>query len=513
MRKLLALSALGVIAAAAVLALMMGGPTPLGEASSHREAPLISGDPLADNTDVYAFVSPDNPNTVTLISNWIPLEEPAGGPNFHKFGDAPEYVYDFRIDNNGDAIEDVTYEFRFKTRVQNPNTFLYATGPITSLTDADFNIRQSYDVVRRAGWQASTLGSNLPTPPVNIGPTSTPSYAALAGAAVRDLAGGRKVFAGQRDDPFFVDLGAVFDLATIRNLPGNAGGGVDGVGGFNTHTIALQVPISDLARPGCNVNDNADADCVIGVWSTTKKARISILREDGGAPVTAGQTQVSRLANPLVNEVVIPLGKKDRFNASRPKDDGQFLSHVTDPELAGALNALYGLGAPTTNRQDLVAVFLTGIPGLNKPANVRASEQIRLNVAIDPSATPNRFGVLGGDNAGFPNGRRLADDVTDIELRAVCGITYQIFVDPSFTPNAVCSQLGDGVDANDVAGGDFLPSFPYVQTPHQGFEHEHHPTGVAMAVAAGGLGGAGMLLGLGLVGYRFWPRRREAGEE
>jgi hypothetical protein len=513
MRKLLAFTALGLVAAAAVVGLMLGNDAGSGEASSHREAPMISADPLADNTDVYAFRSPDQPNTVTLISNWIPLEEPAGGPNFHKFGDAPEYVYDLRIDNNGDAVEDITYEFRFKTQVQNKNTFLYATGPITSLNDPDFNIRQSYSITRIDRSGSRVLASNVPTPPVNIGPTSTPNYEALATAAIRDLGNERKVFAGQRDDPFFVDLGSIFDLATVRSLPGNAGGGVDGVGGFNTHTIALQVPISDLARSQCNVNDAADMDCVVGVWSTTKQSRINILKDDGSAPLSVGQVQTSRLGMPLVNEVVIPLGKKDRFNASHPRNDGQFLTHVVNPELAGALNALYGVGAPTSNRLDLVAVFLTGIPGLNQPTNVRGSEMIRLNVAVPPSGSPNRFGVLAGDNAGFPNGRRLADDVTDIELRAVCGLTYQIFVDPSFTPNAVCSQLGDGVDANDIGGGTFLSSFPYVQTPHQGFEHDHHPVGGAMAIAAASLGGAGMLIGLGLVAPRVLRRKGEEENE
>jgi hypothetical protein len=319
------------------------------------------------------------------------------------------------------------------------------------------------------------------------------------------------VFAGQRDDPFFVDLGAIFDLATVRHLPGNAGGGVDGLGGYNTQTIALQVPISNVASQTCSPTDATDMDCVIGVWSTTQKPRSTILRDDGGQPHGVGRkVQVSRLGSPLVNEVVIPVGKKDKFNASDPLNDAQFLSHVTNPELAADLNLLYNVGAPTTNRQDLVAVFLTGIPGLTKPNNVRRSEQLRLNVAVPPATTESRLGVLGGDTAGFPNGRRLADDVTDIELQAVCGTTYAIFVDTGFTPNAVCSGLGDGVDQNDTANGAFMSSFPYVQTPHQGFEHTHHPTQAisGASAAAIGLGGAGLLLGLGLVVPGVIKRRR-----
>ena len=511
LRRFLLLAALALLVSGAGASLALFDSAQPSEASSHREAPLISEDPSADNTDVYAFVSPDHPGTVTLISDWIPLEEPSGGPNFHKFGDFPEYVYDIRIDNNGDAQPDVTYEFRFHTEVRNPNTFLYATGPITSLTDPNFNIRQYYDVYRTVGHSQTLIGNHLPTPPVNIGPVSTPNYANLATAAIQSLGGERKVFAGQRDDPFFVDLGAIFDLATIRHLPGNAGGGVDGLGGFNTHTIALQLPISDLAQPSCNSADSTNMHCVIGVWSTTQKPSSIILRADGSAPQTFGRrVQVSRLGNPLVNEVVIPRGKKDNFNASVPLDDAQFLRYVTNPELAADLNLLYSVGAPTTKPPEPSSPCSHRHARLNKPVNVRPSEELRLNVAIPPSTTENRFGVLGGDTAGFPNGRRLGDDVTDIELRAVCGVTCAIFVDTTFTPNAVCGQPGDGVDKNDVNNGVFMSSFPYVQTPNQGFEHMHHPTQPISASAgiAIGLGGAGLLLGLGLVVPGAIKRRR-----
>src|SRR3954453_7973352 len=195
---------------------LVGGSVYLGVASSHREAPLISADPLADNTDTYAFVSPDAPNTVTLIANWIPLEAPGGGPNFYKFGD--DVLYRINIDNDGDAKDDIVYEFRFKTHVQNPNTFLYNTGPITALDDATFNMRQSYSVTRYDRHGRTVLGEHLETPPVNVGARSTPNYETLADAAIHTLSDGSKVFAGQRDDPFFVDLGSVFDLLGLRPL-------------------------------------------------------------------------------------------------------------------------------------------------------------------------------------------------------------------------------------------------------------------------------------------------------
>ena len=439
--------------------------------SSHREAPLISEDPVADNTDTYAFVSPDNPNTVTLIANWIPLEEPAGGPNFHKFGD--DVLYQIHVDNNGDAVPDVTYEWRFTTQIQNSNTFLYNTGPITSLTDPDFNVRQTYSLAVIKGGIRTVLGTGIPTPPVNIGPRSTPNYEALAASAVRTI-GGVKTFAGQRDDAFFVDLGSVFDLAGLRPLnaahvaPLPTTGGVDGVGGYNTHTIAIQVPKSELTTGN---------QPIIGVWAQTKRLQVRVLQPGlpGAPPRQQGNwINVSRLGMPLVNEVVIPLGQKDRFNNSDPVNDAQFAQFVKDPEPARLIPVLYpGVKVPPAPRDDIVTIFLTGIPGLNQPPNVRPAEMIRLNTSIAPTAgvgSGNRLGVLGGDNAGFPNGRRLEDDVTDIELRALAGATP---FTPAFNvaPNNI---LGDGVDRNDKA---FLPAFPYAPTPHQGYEHAHHRVG------------------------------------
>jgi len=455
----------------------MAGLLP-SSASSHREAPLISEDPVADDTDVYAFVSPDNPNTVTLIGNWIPLEEPAGGPNFYKFGQ--DVRYQFKIDNNADAVPDIIYEFRFTTQTLNGKTFLYNTGPITSLDDTHFNVRQTYSVARVDHGKRTVLASGLSTPPDNIGPRSTPNYDALAAAAVHTLGndGGAKVFAGQRDDPFFVDLGSVFDLAGLRPLNAAhavklpAAKGVDGVGGYNVHSIALQVPIARLTANGQNPSGPTDPNAVLGIWSQTERRKTKVLQKGGAAPKTEGDwVSVSRLGQPLVNEVIIPLGQKDRFNNSVPAKDGQFLPLVQNPEPAQLIPVLYpGVTVPPAPRNDIVSIFLTGIPNLNMVPNGKPAEYIRLNTAIPPSAHPSPLGVLAGDNAGFPNGRRLADDVTDIELRALAGATP---FTPQFnkSPNNI---LGDGVDANDKP---FLPTFPYEATPWQGYDHTHHRVG------------------------------------
>jgi Domain of unknown function (DUF4331) len=436
-------------------------------ASSHREAPLISADPLADNTDVYAFVSPDAPQTVTLIANWIPLEAPGGGPNFYKFGD--DVRYRINIDNDGDAKDDIVYEFRFKTTLRNQRTFLYNTGPIASLDDPNFNVRQSYSVTRIDRRGRTLLGANLTTPPVNVGARSTPDYETLANAAVHTLADGSKVFAGQRDDPFFVDLGSVFDLLGLRPfnaahlIPLAPASGVDGLKGLNTHIVALQVDKSLLTRDGRAAVDPANTNSIIGVYSTTLRRRIAIDDDDHGKSERQW-VQVSRLGMPLVNEVVIPLGLKDRFNASDPVDDGQFASLVLNPEPARLIPVLYpGVTVPPAPRNDLAAIFLTGIPGLNRPAHVTPSEMIRLNMAIPPSVSPNPLGLLAGQLDGFPNGRRLGDDVVDIEIRALAGATP---FTPAFnvSPN---NQLGDGVDQNDKS---FLATFPYVAHPFPGYE-------------------------------------------
>ena len=423
-----------------LIVLLVGYAIMPGRASSHREAPLISGDPQADNTDVYAFMSPDAPDTVTLIASFLPFEDPAGGPNFYKFGD--NVVYEIKIDNNGDGVEDISYQFRFTSQTVNPNTFLYATGPIKSLDDPNRNLYQTYTVTRVENGRAVSTAGPMRTMYDNVGPASTPNYGGNGSGIVEfkqaDGSTGR-VFAGQTDDAFFLDL-RVFDFLYGGNL---SEAGTDSLAGFNVHSIALQVPKSSLKA----------ASPIIGVWSTTSRPATTT-RAAGTETSTGTFVQISRLGMPLVNEVVIPLGQKDKWNGSNPTGDAQFLSFVTDPEVPKLLQAVYGIQAPSTPRNDLVQVFLTGVPGLNQPSGVKPGEMIRLNTDIGPTASPARLGVLAGDLAGFPNGRRLTDDVLDITLQAAVGVL-----------GGVKTTLGDGVDRNDVA---FRTTFPYIAQPHSG---------------------------------------------
>lgn len=450
-------------------------------ASSHREAPAISKDPTADVTDIYAFRSPDLPDTVTLIANWIPLEQPQGGPNFYTFDD--NVVYAINVDTDGDGEEDVAFQFQFRTQYQNLNTFLYNTGPITSLDDPDYNIRQYYTLtkVTKGGRghgngreRSEVLIDNAPVPPVNIGPRSTPGYDALASAAIMPLAGGGHVFAGQRDDPFFVDLGSIFDLAGLRPLnpfhliPMDAAAGVDGVSGYNTHTTAIQVPIDSLG----------DVNGVIGVYAAAYRAKVRQIMNDGKVKNLGGVKQVSRLGMPLTNEVLIALKDKDRWNATDPADDSQFDHYILNPEPAVLENLLYPVLADieTSNRVDLLAVFHTGIPGVNQLPQQTHADMLRLNLTTPLTASPNRMGVLAGDLGGFPNGRRLTDDIVDIELQAVAcaygAVGTLVFnltghCDPALTNKFPNNAVGDGVDANDKP---FLSSFPYMASPFQGYE-------------------------------------------
>jgi hypothetical protein len=414
------------LAAAGVtlLALFAGRLTPgSSTASSHREAPLISEDPTADNTDLYAFRSPDKPSTLTIVSNWIPGEDPAAGPNYYTFSQTAKYnIY---VDKNGDGRPELTYSFRFKT----------ATGPYFL-----GNTQQT--------WTATLNGkpwASGKTPIDNIGPrfngfVGVKNYEQAAEATIVHK-GGTAIFAGQRDDPFFADVGAIFDLVAIRKAgtTGNMGGGKDFLSGYNVHTIALQIPISQVDTPSHT----------LGVWSSTDRQNVTV---DG--KVRRGWTQVSRLGEPLINEVVIPTGLKDLWNRTSPANDAQFKKYYETPILAAVLNKLYKLGVPTEGRDDLVAVLGTGIPKVTFTGNHFADE-LRINVAVPPAAHPNRMGVLAGDNAGFPNGRRLTDDVIDIEEQAVAG-----FLKGKKVP------LGDGVNANDKA---FLKHFPYVASPWGGY--------------------------------------------
>jgi hypothetical protein len=503
MKKLALVAALAAIAVA----------VPLGIGSSHREAPLTALDPTADDTDVYAFTAKNDPATarneedqLTVVANWIPFEDPAGGPNFYRFDDRARYY--INVDNNGDGRADVRYRFKFKTTYKNPNSFLYAAPQVTSLDDPQLFVTQTYDVYRIGGGKAQAsskkarkhrskrhrsrrgkhrrarhssarevlVANDYPVAPNNIGPKTMPDYESLAREAVRDLPAGGRVFVGQREDPFFVDLGATFDGINIDGrgtLPGNKGGGKDDLAGYSVHSIVLQVPEQQVTkngekahRPRDDDDDDRDADdakasgssasSIVGVWASTERRKLQVTDTDEEGK--GDYVQVSRLGNPLVNEVVIPIGLKDKFNRTSPADDAKnFGQFVVEPELAKLMNALFSLGVKETDRTDIVLALLQGVPGLNRQSD-KPVDTLKINLATPPSATENRLGVLGGDVAGFPNGRRLADDVTDIELRVVAGA----LLDP---PNTV--PLGDGVDTNDKP---FSDTFPYVASPTSGFD-------------------------------------------
>jgi Domain of unknown function (DUF4331) len=413
-------------AGATLVALFVGRLSPgASKASSHREAPLISEDPSADNTDLYAFRSPDKPSTLTIISNVIPGEDPAAGPNWYTF--SPSARYNIYVDRTGDGRADITYRFRFKT----------ATGPFFL-----GNTVQTWTATRNGKALASGT-----TPPNNIGPRllgflGVKNYHATVTKSIVHKSG-TAIFAGQRDDAFFGDIGAIFDLLGFRKAgtTGNKGGGKDFFAGYNVHAIALQVPIAQV--------DNSSH--TIGIWAGTDRRNVTV-----NGKVRRGWTQVSRLGNPLINEVVIPTGLKDLWNRTSPAQDRQFVKYYTAPILAKVMNVVYKLGVPETARDDLVAVLLTGIPKVTFTGNTPADE-LRINLAlpVTPAGKVNRMGVLAGDNGGFPNGRRLVDDVIDIEEQAVAG-----FLKGTKVP------LGDGVNGGDVRN---LSTFPYEADPHEGY--------------------------------------------
>jgi hypothetical protein len=463
--------------------------------SSHREAPAISQDPVADNADTYAFVSPDDPTTVTMITNYVPLEGPPGGPNFFEFGD--DVLYSIYIDNDGDGLPEITYQFQFNTTLRNEDTFLYNTGTIDSLDSPNWNKRQFYNVsvIRGHGpgmngkkqhhemdGKGKVLGENLACPPCNIGPRSTPNYDDLADAARHQLPSGEWVFAGQRNDGFFVDLGAIFDLGDIRELnmahliPSATGTSVDPLKTLNIHTIAIKVPIAMLTRDGSVPSDPLAAKSVLGIWGGASRRKVQVRDDHGNGTKGSGPwVQVSRLGNPLFNEVVVPIGDKDRWNAVDPIDDDDFEKYVNQPELSKLLPVLYpgafpNLAAYTKNRADLHAILLTGIPsgivgGFQNLTGPNPADMLRLNVAIPPAHDPNALGVVGGDLAGFPNGRRVFDDVVSIELKAFAGYTIPL-VDPSYVLDgavaAVSSYLTPAADR-------YQEHFPYLGRPHDGY--------------------------------------------
>ncbi len=544
------------------------------KASSHREAPLISKDPFADNTDTYAFVSPNDPTRLVLVASWIPFEGPEGGPNYYEWDD--NVAYDIYLDMDGNATADVTYTLYSKVVQKNPNTFLYNTGPIDSLTDADWNRTQVYsvteyftpgmqpaDTARQVDNHISTLIDNKPVAPAHIGTKSTPDYNTLEQAAIYSYidpgSNGHKIdiFAGQTDDPFFVDL-QVFDLLTLRgqgspigyskenNIP------VDSLSGFNVHSLVIEVPIARVTR---------GMEKVVGVWSGSRRKAIDIANPGNPAPYV----QVSRLGMPLTNEVVLPVGLKDTFNAIAPSVDltvyGALQESVEDPEIGNLLCGLYGvklpgdtgndcdtdytMGMPRTGRGDIFDIFLTGMKlsapftietasgpaplpagfNVNQPMTVTPAEMLRVNTAISGATckpTPSRLGVLGGDACGFPNGRRLADDVVEIELLAVAGAAYGVLDgrDTSFKFNGgLIGVLTDGIDANDKP---FRNTFPYVAQAHSGQSHLHTNPILGVFVpmiqkAMSSIQGAGIAATAGVpvalllvtVPALWWARRRQ----
>jgi hypothetical protein len=480
---------------------------PLGIGSSHREAPLTALDPTADDTDVYAFTAKNDPATarneedqLTVVANWIPFEDPAGGPNFYRFDDRARYY--INVDNDGDGRADVRYRFKFKTTYADSNSFLYAAPQVTSLDDPQLFVKQTYDLYRIGGGDAKSsskkkanhrrasrkvrgkhrrarrsnarevkIADDFPVAPNNVGPKTMPDYDSLAGQAIKNLPGGGRVFAGQRDDPFFVDLGATFDGLNIRVLTGDKGQGKDDVAGYSVHSIVLQVPEQEITkhggkahRPKDDDDDDREADDarasgktasdVVGIWASTERRKLQVTDTDEEGK--GDYVQVSRLGNPLVNEVVIPLKLKDKFNRTSPADDAaNFGKFVVEPEVARLLNALFNLGVKETDRTDIVLALLQGVPDLNRQSG-KPVDTLKINLATPPSANPSRFGVLGGDTAGFPNGRRLADDVVDIELRVIAGALIGTNI-----------PLGDGVDRNEKP---FSDTFPYVAPPTSGLD-------------------------------------------
>jgi hypothetical protein len=453
-------AALAVTGALAVAAFAGLGPVS-STASSHREAPLVSAEPPIDATDLYAFVPEGSPGKVALIGSWIPFEEPAGGPNFYLW--AENTNYDINIDNDGDARADVVYRWQFKTHHRNPDSFIYNNGQVTSLSDQNLLIYQTYDLTRLKGDNSTRLLNDARVVPSRVGDASMPGYNAnLFDAGVKPAGNGISSWVGQSDDPFFLDL-RVFDLLYGADF---SEAGDDTLNGFNVNTMVLEVPKSQLRGPD---------DGVLGIWTTASRRSIRIQKSDGTLKWRGRLVQVSRLGMPLVNEVVVPIGFKDFFNGSNPRGDAAFLPKVNDPELPHLISAVYGTlfpQVPDTNpgmggvqRADLVKVFLTGLPGLNKPDGVRPAEMLRLNMDVAPcTASCSTLGAIAGDVAGFPNGRRLTDDIIDIALRVVMGVLI-----PGHDTDA--DGLADGVGNNDVS---FLSEFPYVAYPHSGSNADPH---------------------------------------
>jgi hypothetical protein len=471
----------------AALALVPPASTAPAHASSHREAPLITSKPKLDGTDFYMFRSyePGRDGFVTLIANYLPLQDPYGGPNYFELDS--KGIYEIKIDNDGDGVEDITFQFRFTNARQNLTINvggvnvavpLLQTGQIgrggNANDIANLNVRESYTLSMIRGHRrqviknADTNATVFEKPVDNIGFKTLPDYAAYAAAHIYNIeipgcpTHGR-VFAGQRKDPFVVNLGETFDLINIANPIGEAfaNSARDDVADKNVTSLVLEVPIVCLKS----------FDSVIGGWTTASRQRDEDRDEDGDFDKD-DFIQVSRLGMPLVNELVIGLKDKDAFNASEPRNDARFLTYVTNPTFPALVGVIFGgagVKAPTLfPRTDLIATFLTGIKGLNQPAKVRPAEMLRLNTStpVTPAGSQNRLGVIGGDNAGFPNGRRPGDDIVDVTLRVAMGrlITLGLFGTPAQAPSG-------GLDFTDgaIVNASFFDNrFPYLKTPIAG---------------------------------------------
>jgi hypothetical protein len=456
-------------------------------ASSHREAPLISNDPSADHTDLYAWVDEHDATKVNILVSVSPMQDPAGGPNFWRFD--PSVRYEIHIDNDRDARPDVTYRFNFHTTIANGKSFLYNSLPVTSPGDPDLNVRQTYRVTKIKDGATQFSASGFRTLPTNVGARSTPDFEDMVDDAVYSI-GPTKVFAGQTDDAFFVDLGSIFDLGGLRPfnslhvLPLADANGNDDLQSQNVLTFGIQVPITALTRDG-KVHAAGESAATIGIWAANYRQAIRVLAPNGSQANTGPWVQVSRLGNPLINEVIIPLGRKDYWNRRAPSGDSLFETYYLNPELAAVANFVYPAldNAATTGRGDLSLILLNGLPGVNNTGTVKA-DMLRLNTGIPPcTADPadddmgscRRLGAFyddAADLAAWPNGRRLSDDVTDMAVRAVIegyGATLNgLFGVPNRTPN---NLIGDGVGANDV---DFGSSFPYMGVAEDGYDHIHH---------------------------------------
>jgi len=475
----------------------------LGFSASHREAPITALDRAADITDVYAFVSYDDASKVTFLLNVDPLLEPGNGPNYFPFDD--NILYAIHVDNNNDANDHVVFQVRFQTEIRAPQLFQAYAGAgtginapasspapvapgtqvvppaITSLDGpgaAGLSLRQRYTVTMIKEGVSTVLTNQNGSPffavPTNVGPRTMPNYPALAAQGIYNLGNGMRVFAGTVDDPFFIDLGAAFDTLNLRTA---VNGGVltagqdaslintasDTVSGYNVNTIALEVPIAMLTRTGTRVASTNPA-ATIGVWGTTSRQRTMVRRAPLPAASAGSFSQIQRMGNPLINELLIGTGSKDFWSMSEPKNDSQFAQFALDPLLARVLNAAASLPIPAPPRADLLPLvqYLPPIAAAGTPAGPVA-DLLRLNTGVGPTAAASRsrLGVLGGDNAGFPNGRRVSDDVTDIALRVVAGVLCGT--------TAPCKD-STGANTNDVP---YQETFPYAAFAQSGRDRRH----------------------------------------